>query len=301
MQKSGIIMEIQEKQAIILTKDGQFLRIGRTPNMFIGKEIQEVSWLSTANSANGHKKFPRRRSSRWYRFILAGTAACLALALRVWHTFEDGPPKAEAYAFVSLDVNPSVSLTVDERLDVLNAVGLNHDGTVLLSKLHIKGEPLKTAINTIISAVFKAHMLPQGDSILVAAAPAGSHSDVASVREEAAEDLNQALKQNDVAGKMNARVYSVSVPQNVWKTSVEAHVSPAKLAAYAVAKQEGLPVNPNQLQGSVLGSIFKNEGEVNQIVDALGSKDPSEVEDLVQSLKDGLNPGLPTPAYTTSS
>ena len=85
-------------------------------------------------------------------------AACLVLLLgigvvrnRQMNTVQD----AEAAAIVSIDVNPSIELTVNKKDKVMSAVALNEDAKVVLSDMNLKNVDLDIALNAIMGALLK--------------------------------------------------------------------------------------------------------------------------------------------------
>lgn len=63
--------------------------------------------------------------------------------------------RASAAAVITLDVNPSLSLTVDENERVTEAVPLNDDGRIVLEGMDLTGSSLNVAVNAVIGSMLQ--------------------------------------------------------------------------------------------------------------------------------------------------
>jgi hypothetical protein len=221
------------------------------------------------------------------RGAAAGLAACLTIAAGMWWgQSRIGTVTAEAYAFVSIDINPSVALQVDQKQRVLEAFGLNDDGTRLLQRVHLeKEEPLKAALEDIVDAAVAAGMLPDEDAILISAAPANGQADVSAVQEQAEQTVKDTIQNNPEVRQHHPTVYSIGVSAVVWNAAKQANISPGKFAAFLIAQQEGKEVTLADLHGKTLEEVLSTPS-AHSIVEILKKSDPDKVEQLVKDFHD---------------
>ena len=92
------------------------------------------------------------------RVVSWAAAACLVLALglgvgyyRLTNTVA---------SVISLDVNPSVALSVNNKQKVLEATAINQDGVQILEGMDLKGTHLNVAINAIVGSLLKNGPIP---------------------------------------------------------------------------------------------------------------------------------------------
>ncbi len=233
----------------------------------------------------------------WYRVGIAGAAACLAIAAGAWWSVGVEHP-VEAYARVSIDINPSVAVTVNSQMVVINATGMNADGRRLVSQLKLKGEPLKRAVSDVLNAAAQDGMLPDADTILISAAPAQSNAKVDQTAENRDASRTRCavghLQQSTGAETPPEGVCAGTVEHDYWSAANQANISPGKLAAYLIASTEGQSVSLNQLQGETLGSILSST-KSKSAMQVLHANDVEQIEKWLKQLP------VPTPSVVTSN
>lgn len=99
---------------------------------------------------------PSRRRRRWAPLA---AAACLLLAgilcATGWHLWQ------QPAAFVGVDVNPSLELTVNAFDRVVKATAINEDGAAVLDALSLEGQSYEEAFNTLMDSEAMASYLAE--------------------------------------------------------------------------------------------------------------------------------------------
>lgn len=118
MMNKGMIMEVKKTYAIALNDEGLMDKIMSKQNMEVGQKIfyfEEDIVKATANKAH-----------RYNNFIKAfGSIAALFLLV---FTFFNTMNYEQAYAVVSLDINPSIQIEADSNQHIIKVEGVNIDG-----------------------------------------------------------------------------------------------------------------------------------------------------------------------------
>lgn len=115
------------------------------------------------NRKNNHVK-SRRKS--FFSAMAAVAAVCLLFVIS-FPTIR-GTFFSPDYSVVMLDVNPSLSMNVDENEKVLSVEALNDDAKEILGSMDLKGTSLETAVNAIIGSMLqKGYLSDIQNSILV--------------------------------------------------------------------------------------------------------------------------------------
>jgi hypothetical protein len=124
--KKGIIMEVNDSLLTLLTPDGQFLQARKQDHPYVlGEEI-----LFTPIS--------KKKSALVNRFIgvkqLSIAAAALFLFLgSLIPVYQSN----KAYAYMSIDVNPSIELGINKQMEVVKLTAFNPDGEKIISHIGV--------------------------------------------------------------------------------------------------------------------------------------------------------------------
>lgn len=237
------MVQIADEYVIVLTPDGQFCRVPRVKGAELGMQLSFQEETTLFGRQPGF-----RRAARLRRFTSVAVAACLAVAVGVWAGLGSahragvvGTP----YALVSLDINPSVTLGVDPRMHVQSTSANDGDGQTVLSQLpQLAGESLQKAVAQIVSQAVKDNLVPQLDSIVIAAAPVqrAANSHVSSLVSATRQTVIQTLVQSGADQKLHPVVYSLSVPESVISAAQKADIPPGQVASYLYAQHQGVSV-----------------------------------------------------------
>lgn len=115
--------------------------------------------------AVGVTKAKRRKSWVMWGSLAAALVLCVSaglLGLRLWGQ------QPLASSVVILDVNPSISLTVDTEEKIVSAEGLNEDGNLILDGMDLSGVDMTVALNAIVGSMLqKGYLSDLQNAILV--------------------------------------------------------------------------------------------------------------------------------------
>lgn len=137
MNKTGIVMKVENKKACILTEDGQFLNVivrGKAPGIgevYTGKAV---------------RVFPLKRAAA------AAAVFLLILSGSLTHTYN-----AEAASIV-FNGNSKIRLSVNRWNRIIKAEALNEDGKKVLDSVNIKNQSLNAGLDTIVSEEKKENL-----------------------------------------------------------------------------------------------------------------------------------------------
>jgi len=154
--KKGVIIESQKKWTVVLTPDGEFCKIPFESTHTVGEEV--FFQPTTVNGINTKR--------RWNPFTLrtgSMVAACLLLLL-ISFPFFGG---SQAYAAVTIDINPSIELEIDEKSIVIDAHSLNPDGKILLQSIRWKDQALSIVTVAIIDSAENKGMMNAEKQVII--------------------------------------------------------------------------------------------------------------------------------------
>ena len=99
---------------------------------------------------------PPRRRRRWAPLAAAASLLLAGILCATgWHIWQ------QPAAFVGVDVNPSLELTVNNFDRVVKATAINDDGAAVLDALSLEGQPYEEAFNTLMDSEAMAPYLAE--------------------------------------------------------------------------------------------------------------------------------------------
>lgn len=122
----GIVMDVQGEKLTVLTKDGQFLQTDKNeyPQYEIGQEITIQPKVLLKE---------RTRVLSYPKPILAVASVFVLIFASFLLSFGLGNPKA--YAYVTVDINPSFEMAIDEEFKIIDIVPLNNEAESILADI----------------------------------------------------------------------------------------------------------------------------------------------------------------------
>lgn len=159
--KKGLIMELKDDYAIVLNDDGGMERIVIKPQMAVGQKIfyfdEDIVKIAETDSLN-HSKFK-------YSAFMKSFGSIAAVFL-IAFTFLFNMNNNKAVAIVSLDINPSIQIEVDNNQNILDVKGMNDDGKNI-DFTGIKGLNINDGIKAIRDILVEKQYLKNNRDVLV--------------------------------------------------------------------------------------------------------------------------------------
>ncbi|HHB2942373.1 TPA: anti-sigma factor domain-containing protein, partial [Bacillus cereus] len=138
MMNKGIVMDIKKHSVVVLTPNGEFITCKRKgDSCMIGEEI----------SFDEQEQKASRFSIPYFLKPASLLVACFLCALLFFYN----QPEEKVFAYVSVDINPSLEVSVTKDLRVIDLQACNDDGRRILKELkQWENEQLQEVIRTII-------------------------------------------------------------------------------------------------------------------------------------------------------
>lgn len=123
-------MEINERFLTLLTPEGEFLRAAKLNRQYeIGQEIE--FYPLSADSTN-HRSLFSIFSSFKAKAVIAAALMIMLVSSTVF-TFNGNN---EVYAYMSIDINPSIELAINEKFQVIDILPYNEEGEQIVKHIH---------------------------------------------------------------------------------------------------------------------------------------------------------------------
>lgn len=262
----GVVMEIGKHYVVVMTADGQFVKAELQGNPRIGEEINFKPFVT--------KLWLNRKV--WY----SGAAAAVLLIVLPLLLFVQSPHPVVAY--LSVDVNPSLELGVDEDQKVRELTALNADAEQIIEGIDYEGKPVGTVVSDVMNRIVADHYINEEGKDIVITSVVLNEGDSTSTQFESS--INGVVNQMVAAAlaklpeeEGSANVVMLQAPSELREAAADMGVSSGKMAVYLIAKEEGYDIALDQLKSSSIDSVTEDIGGV-----------PAIMADSEQASKEGL-------------
>lgn len=227
-------MDMNERFLTLLTPEGEFVQINKKEQFYeLGQEIsipiqekQSSPFITFLQSFKG-------------KSLVAATMACM-LALVTFIPFTDN----DVYAYMSIDVNPSIELGVNEDLQVIEMIPYNEEGKQIVDELKgWKNEDITIVTEKVLTSIKENGYLEKEHQIVIGTVHTVERDKETEVKlQEALEGLEK-----DIA-KEEAEVISVEATEEERDLAIESGVTTGKYIVEQKKEkaQKKLPANSNE-------------------------------------------------------
>ncbi|WP_100011365.1 anti-sigma factor domain-containing protein [Lentibacillus sediminis] len=215
--KKGIVMEKHRRYTVIMTKEGAFLKSEPIKHADIGVEVR----YQPLRSKKGMLLYvPSGKKLSIPILAIACLLICLILPVYT------APANSKTYAYVNVELNPSVELQVDKDLQVDAIRAINKDATRIVNTLtNYQGKKVESVIEMIIEQSEKSGLMENGKNMLV-----GVSYNV----EETEERIEERIEQYFSSHEDNWNIAAFQVPVNVRKTAEKEERSMNEIMAESI-------------------------------------------------------------------
>jgi Anti-sigma factor N-terminus len=225
--KKGVVMEIDDAFLTLLTPEGEFLHAKRQNQPYaIGEEIHffPIESVKTSNHFNTLKNV----------FKLKPVWALMAALFILLGSFFPMYQNNKAYAYMSIDVNPSIELSINKKMQVVEITGYNKEGKEIISQLNKwEKEDVSKVAQTILAEMEKEGYLNTKENIIIS-----------TVRTKEAEvKIDKKLQENidEIKASVNKQKLEITVlkaTESEWKKAHKLGITTGKY-------------KKNKIQGSI--------------------------------------------------
>ncbi|GIM47214.1 hypothetical protein DNHGIG_27630 [Collibacillus ludicampi] len=248
MERKGIIMKIAGQQVIVLTSDRQFITLPYEAHMRVGKEV--IIPIVTQTEKRSFFRSPIK--------IIGVFVASVLMVLEFWQ----GIPKHQgnhAYAYITIDVNPSVELAIDRQELVLFANPLNDDAKKLLENTQLTGKQVDQAVAVLADeSVRQGYLKAQSEVLISASRVQGEDErtiDLTQLEDKLMNAFHHAVSQN-----IPVDVEGVIVSDELRHEAMSQGLSAGKYYLYETARSLGVPVTIDELRHESITEVANRYG-----------------------------------------
>ncbi|QCJ41849.1 anti-sigma factor domain-containing protein [Bacillus sp. S3] len=269
--KKGIIMQIDEAHLTMLTPEGEFFRTRKQKQDYvIGEEIHffPIENVKASNTLASLKNLLTFKSL-W---------AVMAALLIFLGSFIPMYQNNRAYAYMSIDANPSIELGVNKKMQVVELVGFNKEGKKVISELKDwKKKDISELTKSILVEMETAGFIKKDEQVIISTV----RNDEPDVKVE--KDLQKNI--NEIKAAVNKQNVDLTV-----LTATEKEREKAQELGISTGKYQ-----ENKNQSSQKGKIKTNENKQEHLASPPENPGSSTAPGQLKKQVDGIenNNGLP--------
>ncbi|WP_010650179.1 anti-sigma factor domain-containing protein [Oceanobacillus massiliensis] len=244
--KKGIVMEQHRNYSIIMTKNGSFEKaIVTDEKAIVGSEVsyQPLKAKKVAILFSG-KKIPIP--------VKIASMACIILLLALPIYFFSG--KNETYAYVTVDINPSIEMDVNKDFKVQMIHPLNEDAKKIVKNLtDYKNEKIESVIDMILNQSEQTGMINEDKNMIVGI----SYTD-----QQESEDVYVSSYLDSYFSNISGwKIATVVIPENVREKAKDKETSMNEVMASEIMEDETVEDSIDSDDKAIINSFYKSKTE----------------------------------------
>ncbi|MCC3358676.1 anti-sigma factor domain-containing protein [Bacillus sp. REN16] len=216
--KKGIVMDVNDEYITMLTPEGEFVKAKYTKaNYEIGEEMFFFPINERVSNTSKQHFF---QVKKWRYALASSLVAILLLSLIIPFSSRN-----EVYAYMSIDINPSFEVGLDDDLHVVSLEALNDEAKKLMESIpDWKNSTLDSITEKIIQHSKDKGYLEDGKQVLITTVVAATHNvNVDQELQQGIEDIKAEYKKEQIA------VSSITSTVETRKAAKEEGISTGKL------------------------------------------------------------------------
>lgn len=249
MNNSGVVMKVEGDEAIVMTDFCTFEIIRKSEGMFPGQKVtfnpSDISGL-------------RKKRMGYYYTVIGSVAAVFVLLFSYFGFFRVNEP----YAYLDIDINPSLEFAIDENNILKDINPMNEDAEILVRGMNLKNLSAEDALIKIMEKSKEQGFLrPVKSFVLVSAALNDKSKGYKKDRSGAESRLNMllgSLKEELKSSKFkNIKHEIIKVPSEYRTKSIESKVSMGKYLFFEKVKELGKSISIEELRSEDLSVLLE--------------------------------------------
>lgn len=249
MAHKGTVFKVKPESLIVVTGEFEFKEILKRQPAKPGQEIifEERDILR-----------PRKK-----RMMVAAVASLLIILLVSTSMIKHFPVPG-VYAYVGMDINPSLELALDNYLKVIRAEAGNKDAEKILKDLSINGLHLSKAVNSIFKACSDhGYLKKDGKTDIMITTTINSPDSGQRDNEQNLEEQVLSYARAELGKtRQDVNVYVVQVGPEERRRALSQGVSAGRYYLWNMARENGTNITLEQVNSQSIRGIIRNNARI---------------------------------------
>ncbi|MBO8128910.1 MAG: anti-sigma factor domain-containing protein [Peptococcaceae bacterium] len=248
MTRKGIVFKVKPRSVIVMTGDFEFEEVRKREPVEVGHEIT----FSDENVVR------YRRTGRFIALAASLLIVLIVSASMMRYLFW----VPEVYAYVGMDINPSLELALDKNFEVIKAQAYNRDAEAVLEGLTLKGVAVNSAVRTILKACSDRGYLKDGPNVVI----------TTTLVKEGQSDIDldrriiSAVRTELEKTGQNSRAYLLHAELQDREQALKQHLSTGRYVIWQKVQEQGGTITLDELRAQGVGRLLARHEAVQQVM-----------------------------------
>ena len=243
--KKGIVLEHHRNYSIILTRDGSFEKVVvLEKNAAVGVEVSYKPYKG--------QLFSLKRINVPIKTL---SMVCIVLLLLLPLYFLVG--KQKTYAYVTVDINPSIEMEIDKDFNVRHIKALNDDASIILKNMaDTENENIETIIDKIINKSEHTGLTNDEKNMIVGISYTDAHS--------GQEEFFTGNLKNYLSTVPGWEIAAFIVPEKIREQAIDKDISMNKVMAREIMEKDSYSIKEARIDSNdkaIINSFYNMNTE----------------------------------------
>ena len=254
MEHLGVVLEIKDNKAYLMTNSCEIVCIRKQPGMYEGMEIAFES-SEMINKANPTVKFS----------AAIGSVAAVFIAIIFYvNLFISN----QIYAYVDIDMNSNWELMVDKNNRVIDITTKDKGSELLIEDIKYKSEPIEDVLIDMVEKLNKNGLIDLNSDNKVLITACLQTKDGRNSPKDGLKKLELTYpKIIDELSSRNIKPYFIEAKEEDRKLAADNNISVGRYSLYKIGKEQGINIDIEKLKQNEINEILENLA-VNRDMDA---------------------------------
>ena len=281
LNRVGVIYEMEERKALVLTPEGEFVVVKRQNHMLPGQQI-----IFDDKDIYNKKKWINK-----YTAIASAAAAVFIAVFLLIGSFNTN----NIHCFVNIDINPSFEFTLDSGYRIIEAKAINNDAKIILDNIEINKKHMKDVFLDLIKKSIDFEFIDPRTQDIILVSTALNEEGFSMKRNKDEEKVLELIdSMNDVADEFgeefNISVKTLKVTSKEREKALDNNISMGKYSLYLKVKETKKDINLEDVE----------KMDISELIEILNNEDEEE-KDLIETSEPVRTPEqITTPEQVTT-
>lgn len=244
MEYLGVVLEIKDNKAYLITDSCEVVCIRKQPGMYEGMEI----------AFEPSEKINKANSAVQYSAVIGSVAAVfIAIMFYVNLIFSN-----QIYAYVDIDINSNWELTVDKNNRVIDIKTNDKKSKFLIEDINFKSEPIENVVVDMVEKLNKNGLIDLNSDNKVLITACLQTKDGRQSEKDGLKNLELSYPRIiDELSSRNIKPYFMEAKAEDRKLAADNNISVGRYSIYKIGKEQGMDLDIENLKQNEINEIIE--------------------------------------------